>query len=142
MREESRSGGERAQLSLSAVEAAIGVVFVLTVATTFGLALPDPGATEAQLDAYAADAATVLGNEPPRHAGETRLVEVTKSADAFERERDALDRRVERVLPENLMHRVETPHGTVGFDPPGGVAVGRAAVPTPHGEVVIEVWYA
>lgn len=133
---------DRAQLSLSLVEAAVGVVFVLTVAAAFGLAPPDPGTTEAQLDAYAEDATTVLANEPPRHAGGSRLDEVTAGPEAFDRERDALDRRVDRILPDNLLYRVTTDHGSVGVDPPGGVPTGRATVTTPGGEVVVEVWYA
>lgn len=134
--------GERGQLSLPMIEVAVGVLFVLTVAGIFGLGFPDPGVAEAQLDAYADDAATVLANEPPRHGGETRLAEVTRSPEAFERERDALDRRVDRILSDNLMYRVETQHGAVGYEKPAGVSLGRAAVPTRHGEVVIWVWYA
>ena len=77
----------------------------------------------------------------PRHAGETRLSEVTRSADAFDRERDALTTRVDRILAENLMYRVETPHGAVGYERPAGAPTGHATVPTPHGEVTIWVWY-
>lgn len=132
----------RGQLALSVVEAGIGLLVVIAVVSAFGLGLPDPGTTEAQLDAYAEDAATVLANEPPRHAGETRLAEVTRSAAAFRRERDALDRRVDRILPDNLLYRIETPHGAVGYRKPSGVALGRAAVPTRGGEAVIWVWYA
>lgn len=136
------SESDRAQLSLAAVEAGIGVLFILTVAAVFGLGLPETGATEAQLDAYAEDTATVLANEPPRHAGETRLAEVAQSPAALEREREGLDRRVDRILPENLLYRIETPHGSVGFEQPSGVAVGRAEVPTRNGTVAITVWYA
>jgi hypothetical protein len=132
----------RGQLALSVVEAGIGLLVVLAVVSAFGLGLPDPGTTEAQLDAYAEDAATVLANEPPRHAGETRLAEVTRSRAAFRRERDTLDRRVGRIMPDNLLYRVETPHGAVGHRKPSGVALGRAAVPTRGGEAVIWVWYA
>lgn len=133
---------DRGQLSLAAVEAAVGVLFILSVATIFGLGLPDAGTTEAQLDAYAEDTATVLANEPPRHAGETRLAEITRSEDAFERERAALDRRVDRILADNLMYHVETAHGSIGYEKPTGVELGRAAVPTRNGEVAIWVWYA
>lgn len=132
----------RGQLSLPAVEAAVGVVFVLAAAAAFGLALPDAGVAEAQLDAYADDAATVLAEEPPRHAGGTRLGEVARSAAAFKRERAALERRVGYVLGDNLLFRVETPHGAVGYARPPDVPLGRASVPTRGGEVVLWVWYA
>lgn len=132
----------RAQLSLPAVEAAVGVLLILAVAMGFGLAVPQPGARDVQLDAYARDTATVLTGEQPRHAGTTRLGEVARSSRAFAREKAALRDRVERILPDNLMFRVRTPHGSVGFERPAGVAVGVATVATGGGEVRIEVWYA
>ncbi|RBI63614.1 hypothetical protein DMJ13_03515 [halophilic archaeon] len=132
----------RAQLSLSVVEAGVGVVFVLGVAFGFALGVPSPDTREAQLDLYAEDAGTVLAGEPPRHRGTTRLAEILESADSFQRERDALERRVERILPDNLMFRVATPHGSVGYRKPGGVPVGSASVTTTNGGVTIWVWYA
>ncbi|GAB7092498.1 hypothetical protein JCM18237_27690 [Halorubrum luteum] len=132
---------QRGQLSLSLIEAAVGIVFVLAVAASFGIALPDPGTTEAQLDAYASDTTTVMANEPPRHGDETRLSEVADE-ESFERERDGLVQRIDRLLPDNLLYRVTTPGGTVGFDPPRGETVGRATVVTSGGDVVVEVWYA
>lgn len=131
----------RGQLSLSAIEAGIGIVLVFAVAATFGLALPEPGVTDAQLDTYAADAGDVLANEPPRHGETTRLAEVAASPERFERERAALDRRVDRILPDNLLFAVETPHGTVGYPQPEGVPIGETTVPTINGAVEISVWY-
>lgn len=61
------------------------------------------------------DAATVLGDEPPSHQRPTRLAEVVRSEAAFDRERAALDRRVDRILPDNLMYRMETLYGAVGY---------------------------
>jgi hypothetical protein len=134
---------ERAQLSLSVVEAAVGVLFVVAVATAFAFGTPAGGVSErTQLDAYAKDAATVLLNEGPRHGDSTRLAEVAASEDAFRREADALERRVDRILPDNLLFRVETPHGAVGHVRPSNVPVGVADVPTGSGEVTIWVWYA
>src|SRR6056297_2645653 len=132
----------RGQLSLSVVEAGVGVVLILAVAMGFALGVPSPDDRAAQLDLYAEDAATVLAGEPPRHGGATRLAEVVRSPDAFDRERSALRRRVERILPDNLMFRVRTPHGAVGFRKPAGVAIGTASVTTQFGDVRIWVWYA
>lgn len=132
----------RGQLSLPAVEAALGVVLILGVAMGFSLSVHQPSGAEAQLDAYARDTATVLSGEPPRHGGSVRLAEVVRSPAAFQRERAALRHRVERILPDNLLFRVVTPHGVVGFRQPDGVAVGVASATTAHGEVRIEVWYA
>ncbi|MFD1512733.1 DUF7262 family protein [Halomarina rubra] len=137
-----RRADERGQLSLSVVEAGIGVVLVLAVSMGFVLGVPQPDTRDTQLDAYARDAAAVLGTEPPRHRGTTRLAEVARSEAAFERERAALDRRVDRLLPDSLMYHVETPHGTVGYDRPAGVAVGTTTVTTANGPVTIRVWYA
>jgi len=138
----SRQYDRRGQLSLSIVEAAVGVVFILAVALGFALGVPAADTRTPQLNAYADDAATVLANEPPQHAGETRLAEVTRSEESFERERASLRRRVDRILPDNLLFRVETPHGAVGFRKPAGVRTGTASATTIHGEVRIWVWYA
>lgn len=134
-------GPERGQLSLPVVEAAVGVVFLLAVAATFGMAVPDPSTTEVQLDVYADDALTVLASESPRHTGGTRLAEVSRSAVAFDRERGALRERVDRILGDNLLFRLETPHGAIGFERPTGLPTGRASVPTDGGTVVLWVWY-
>jgi hypothetical protein len=133
---------ERAQLSLSVVEAGIGVVLVLAVTAGFALGVPAPDTRHPQLEAYADDAATVLADEGPRHQGTARLSEVASSAAAFRRERSALERRVDRLLPDNLLFRVETPHGTVGYRLPADVSVGVETVTTPNGDVTIRVWYA
>jgi hypothetical protein len=134
----------RAQASITAVEAGIGILLLATLTLGFALGVPDdePAKTGAQLDTYAADAATLLSNEPPRHAEHTRLAEVAASVEAFERERDALEARVNRILPDNLQFRVETPHGSVGYARPDGVQVGTATVLTTNGEVTLRVWYA
>jgi len=134
--------GARGQLSLPVVEATIGVVLVLATLTTFALAPPDPPTRERQLDRYAADAAGALAGESPSHGEATRLSEIAADERTFDRERDALARRVERILPPNLLYRIETPHGAVGFDPPGDAPVGVERVPTAGGTVVVRVWYA
>lgn len=132
----------RAQLPMPAVEGALAVVLVLGVTAGFALGVAQPDAEKPQLDAYAQDAATILANEPPAHRGGTRLDEVAESAATFDRERERLRHRVDRILPENLMFRVVTPHGAVGFAKPRGVATGTATVTTLHGPVTVEVWYA
>jgi len=133
----------RGQVSLSVVEAGVGVLFVVAVASAFAFGTPAGGlGADEQLDAYAQDAATVLANEPPRHRDATRLSEVAASETAFDRERDALERRVDRILPDNLMYSVETQHGSVGQVRPSNAPVGVARVPTGSGRVTIWVWYA
>lgn len=133
---------QRGQLSLTVIEAAVGVVLILGVAMGFALAVPGPADQTTQLDAYARDGATVLANEPPRHADETRLSEILRSEEAFEREKGALETRVDRILPDNLLFRVITPHGEVGYRQPDGVPTGVATTTTTEGAVTIEVWYA
>jgi len=134
--------GPRGQLPMPAIEGALAVVLILGVAAGFTIGVNQPDVREPQLDAYAEDAAAILADEPPRHRGGTRLAEVAQSSGALDRERDALRRRVERILPANLMFRVETPHGAVGFAKPAGVTTGVATTPTRHGPVTIRVWYA
>lgn len=132
---------DRGQLSVSIIEAGIGVVFILAVVMGFALGVPSPDTETPQLDGYAEDTGSILASEAPRHADETRLDEVTRSEEAFERERDALETRVDRILTDNLMYRIETPHGTVGYERPANAAVGYTTVPTVGGETTIWVWY-
>lgn len=123
------------------VEAAIGVVMIVGIAGLLALGTPSPTAADPQLDVYADDVATVLDQDAPRHGGTTRLDEVSRSSDAFDREADAIEERVDELLPDTLLFRIETPHGTVGFERPDGAAFGTLTVTTQHGTVVIEVWH-
>lgn len=134
-----RSG--RGQLSTTVVEAGIGVVLIFAVTTTFALGVPSPDTQQAQLDTYATDTATVLAEETPRHQDATRLSELAQSEESFERERDTLERRVETVLPDNLLYRIETEHGAIGMQRPDGVAYGTTTVTTEYGKVTLSVWY-
>jgi len=130
--------------SITTIEAAIGVVLVVAVSLVFVLAIPGEGAQhrQDQLDAYASDAGTLLANEEPRHGEQTRLAEATASQSAFERERGALERRLERTLPSNVLYRLETEYGAVGHPLPDNVRTGTATVATVNGEVTLTVWYA
>lgn len=132
---------DRGQLSLPVAEVGIGLLLVFSVVSLIALGVPGADHSGAQLDAYADDAATVLEEGEPRHGGATRIDELTASAERFEREADDLRARVDRILPDNVLFRVETPHGTVGFERPTNVPSGTASVPTLHGEVTVEVWY-
>lgn len=131
----------RGQLSLSVVEAGIGVVFILGVTMGFAVGAPSPNTRGTQLDLYAKDTGTVLVNDTPRHGGATRLSEITASKESFRREQDALENRVDRILPDNLMFRVETSRGSVGYRKPAGVPVGVSTMTTTNGDVTIWVWY-
>lgn len=130
----------RGQLSISVIEAGVGVILIFAVTMMFTLGVPTPDTETPQLDAYADDVATVLTNEPPRHGGETRLEEVV-TEDATEREYDALESRIERILDDNLMYRLALPHGAVGYERPTELPAGRATVPTIEGEVIVWIWY-
>lgn len=133
---------DRGQLPVSLLEAALGVVVILAVAFGFAMGVPAPDTREAQLTAYAEDAATILANDPPDHGNATRLAEILESPRSFRRERGELRDRTDAILPDNVMFRIETPHGSVGFAVPGSVATGRASVTTGAGTVTIRVWYA
>lgn len=131
----------RGQLSMPVIEAGVGVVLILSLAGLLALGTPAPQADDPQLEVYAEDVAMVLAEEPPRHGGTTRLDELTRSQTSFEREAPALERRVETLVPENMLYRIETPHGAVGFERPAGAVTGAAVVTTQHGEVRVEVWH-
>ena len=133
----------RGQASITVIEAGIGVLLILSVLFTFALGAPqgESESVQAQLEVYATDATTLLANEPPRHGDQTRLSELTASEAAFEREKDELERRVERILPDNVMFRLETNYGAVGYPLPADVPTGDATVLTTNGEVTLRVWY-
>jgi hypothetical protein len=131
----------RAQVPLAAVEAAIGMILLLALVAGLSLGVAPADTGSPQLAAYAEDAATILANEQPRHGGRTRLAELTRSNSSFERERDSLRRRADRILPDNVLFRIETPHGTVGHRLPPDVQTGTATVTTASGTVTIRVWY-
>lgn len=133
---------DRAQVPLTVVEATLGTLLLVGIVFTFALGVPDGGTERAQLDAYASDTATILAGEVPRHQDQSRLAELLASNASFHRERRALDRRVERLLPPNLMFRVETRYGTVGHRLPEGVPTGSATVTTANGDATVRVWYA
>lgn len=133
---------DRAQAPLTAVEAALGVLLLSSVAFVFVLGMPASPADETQLELYASDAATVLSSEGPRHADQTRLAELAASPEAFEREQGALERRLDRLLPANVLYRIETEYGTVGHPLPADVRTGTATVSTVNGDVTVRVWYA
>jgi hypothetical protein len=132
----------RAQASLTAVEAAIGVLLLLGVTFTFALGVSEPTTDRAQLDAYADDTLTVLAAEEPAHGETTRLSEIVSSNSSFEREKGDLIQRLERILPDNVMFRVETRHGSAGHPMPDGVPTGVSMSTTRHGQVTLRVWYA
>lgn len=129
-------------MPLTALEAMVGVLLLAAVTFSFVLGTPAAGTAETQLDAYASDAATILANEPPRHADQSRLREVVSSDSSFEREKESLRRRVTRILPANLMFQIETDHGRVGHPLPDDVPTGTATVTTTQGDVTLRVWYA
>lgn len=131
------SNGSRAQLSLSLLEVGIGVLVVFAVLSGVILGVPTSDRQDTQLDTYAHDAAIVLEDLSNRH----RPSELTATPTAFEQGREALQARLDGLLSENLMIRVETPHGAVGYRSPSDVPVGCATIPNPNGSVRVLVWY-
>jgi hypothetical protein len=128
----------RAQLSLSLVEAGLAVLVVFAVTATFlvGVQAPDGGA--AQLDRYAADASTILAAEP---GGGPTLGDALASAAAFDSHRGSLGDRLDGLLPPNVLYRLETPRGTIGYPRPPGARAGSDTVATTEGRVTVWVWY-
>lgn len=130
----------RGQLSLSLVEAGVGVLVVFAVAATFVVGVPDPHAERAHLDRYASDAGVVLASDTA--GAEVSLADALRSDDAFAARRDALERRAADLLPANVLYRVATPRGSFGHPAPPDRTVGTARLATRHGPVTIRVWYA
>lgn len=135
--------GATGQVSLSAVEALVGALLITGVVAGFVVGNDGTGtdAREAQLDRYAADAARLLATEPAAARNGTRLEALTASNGSFSRARTDVRRRLDGALPDNVLFRVGTPHGTIGYPPPTG-ETGLTRRVTPDGTVVVEVWYA
>lgn len=131
----------RGQLSLSVVEAAIGVLLVVGVAAGFTAGVTPTPSPEPRLDALAHDTVTVLGSEPTAEDDAARLVALARSPSSFEEVREPTRDRIERLLPADVAFRVVTPHGAFGYPRPPGRPVGSATAPTRHGPVTVRVWY-
>jgi hypothetical protein len=138
-----RPPGDRAQLATSLVEAAVGALLILSVVAGFLWVPVEEAATEADptLDRTAADALAILDAETPVGDGRSRLSAGCRSQRAFDTERDALDERLDSVLPTSVFGRIETPHCVVGAPRPNGVPSGRATLSTGRCAVTIRVWY-
>lgn len=131
----------RGQLSLSVVEAAVGVVLVMGVAAGFTVVSTGPPASTPQLDTLAHDAATVLASEPTEGGRDSRLTALARSSESFATTRASTRERLDRLLPTDVVFRVRTPHGTFGYPRPPTATVGSATVPTRYGSITIRVWY-
>jgi hypothetical protein len=133
----------RGQLSLSVVEAAVGVVLVLGVTAGFAVVSADPAPRTPQLDSLARDVGTVLASEPePTETGDdSRLVALARPDGSFAAVRTPARDRIEALLPADVLFRVETPRGTLGHTRPPTTPVGSTTVPTRYGPVTIRVWY-
>jgi hypothetical protein len=131
----------RGQLSLSIVEAAVGVVLVMGVVAGFAVGATGPTSSTPQLDTLARDAATVLASEPRESGDDSRLVALARSDRSFRQAREPTRERLTSLLPADVLFRVHTPQGTFGHPQPPAAAVGSATVQTRHGPVTIRVWY-
>jgi hypothetical protein len=131
----------RGQLSLTVVEAAVGVVLVMGVAAGFTVVSTGPPPSTAELDTLAHDAATVLSSEPTEGRRDSRLAELARSAESFAAVRPAARDQLADLLPADVLFRVRTPHGSFGHPQPPTAPVGSTTVPTRYGPVTIRVWY-
>jgi hypothetical protein len=130
----------RGQLSLSVIEAAVGVILVLGVAAGFTVVSTGPASSTTQLDTLARDTATVLASDPAV-TGESRLVALARSDATFTDVRPGARERIEQLLPADVLFRVRTPGGTFGHQRPPTAPIGSTTVPTRYGPVTIRVWY-
>ena len=131
----------RGQLSLTVVEAVVGVVLVMGVAAGFTVVSTGPSPSTPQLDTLADDAATVLASEPTAGGRDSRLAALARSEGSFAATRRSTRERLTDLLPADVLFRVRTPHGSVGHPQPPTATVGSTTVPTRYGPVTIRVWY-
>ncbi|MFB6154014.1 MAG: hypothetical protein ABEJ27_07160 [Halodesulfurarchaeum sp.] len=127
----------RGQLSLSAVEAGIAALLVLSVAALF-LAAPGPVEADGRLDRHAEDLAALLVTGSPARPP---LREALVSETAFATNRAAIATGAHQAIPPMMQYRIETPYGAIGTPRPAGVASGQSRRVTAHGVVTVWVWY-
>ncbi|AUV80851.1 hypothetical protein C2R22_03560 [Salinigranum rubrum] len=137
----SSRNGRRGQLSLSVVEAAVGLLVVLAAATTFVVGLPEAESEEATLTVLAEDGLDVLDATPPDGDGTSRLTALARDRSGFVRERSHTDDQLRALYPDRVRYRLATPHGVVGDPLPPRGPVGRAMRESVGGRVTLWVWF-
>lgn len=140
---EPRGAGRRCrgQLSLSVVEAAVGLLVVLAAATTFVVGLPETGSQDTELTVLAGDGLDVLAATPPDGDGASRLTVLARDRSSFTREQTQTDDQLRALYPDVVRYRLETPHGVVGAPLPPRGPIGRAQRHTTGGRVTLWVWF-
>ena len=133
-------GSERGQVSLSLVEAVVGLLVVLAAATTFLVGLPDAGAESEELDVLAADGLAALGATPPTEDGASRLSALARARGTFTQEARPTDDQLRALYPETVRYHLETPHGTVGTPVPPSRTFGQAQAYRLNTWVTLRVW--
>jgi hypothetical protein len=131
---------ERGQVSLSILEAVVGLVVVLAASTTFLVGLPETGADGADLRLLADDGLTALDSTPPAGDGASRLTALAREPGSFAVERSDADAQLRELYPRRVRYRLETPHGAIGEPPPPARTTGKARRYTPDGDVTLWVW--
>lgn len=132
-------GSGRAQVSLSLVEAVVGLLVVFAATSTFLVGLPDTGAAEADLDVLAADGLSALDATPVTDDA-SRLMALARTERGFVRQSVDAAEQLDTLYPVGVRYRLETPHGAVGTPPPPTGPIGRAVGQTPGGRVTLRVW--
>jgi hypothetical protein len=140
-RDADRASERRGQLSLSVVEAAVGLLVVLAASTAFLVGLPDEGAEDAASTVLAEDGLVALGATPPDGDGASRLTALARDQSSFARERSHAAEQLRNLYPDRVRYRLETPHGAVGDSLPPRGPVGRAQRHTTDGRVTLWVWF-
>lgn len=130
----------RAQVSLSLVEAVVGLLVVLAAMTMFLVDLPDPDAAAADLNRLADDGLTVLDATPTADDA-SQLTALARDESRFARNADDAEERLGELYQPTVRYRLETPYGVVGQPLPPSGSVGRAQRWVSGGRVTLWVWY-
>jgi hypothetical protein len=131
----------RGQLSLSVVEAAVGLLVVVAASTTFVVGLPATGATAGELSVLAADGVAALDATTPDGEGASRLAALARDRSGFVTEEDEAAEQLRALYPAGVRFRLETPHGAVGWPHPPRGPVGTARTRAANTTVTLWVWY-
>lgn len=130
---------DRAQLSIPAIEIGIGMLLILAVVSLVIVSRSGPSEPDPQLAYYAADTATILlstGTETTPPIGQC-----LESQQAFHQQCEKLTTGVNGLLPDYLLYHIDTPYGTVGYEPPENIETVTRVRATPHGSIAVTIYY-
>lgn len=129
---------DRAQLSMTLLEAGLAVVLIFGVTGLILVADADPdGDTGGRaVNQFAVD----VGHLITGSTGTPSIDRVLATNTSFAEYRDDIETTIRAALPPGYFFRIQTAYGGIGYPKPAHVELGQATVQSFNGTVTIWVW--